>query len=102
MLNKYLCGNMYQSVVKIIEKNGIFRFVDLKEKGRPLEYAVKMIEIPQKFRMDNLVKAGKINEKMINFLTEIIIHFHNNAPTNKKISNFAQPKILSRKSMKIF
>ena len=58
---------MYQSVVKIIEKNGIFRFVDLKEKGRPLEYAVKMVEIPQKFRMDNLDKARKINKKMINF-----------------------------------
>ena len=97
MLNKYLCGNMYQSVVKIIEKNGIFRFVDLKEKGRPLEYAVKMVEIPQKFRMDNLVKARKINKKIINSLTEIIIQFHNNAPTNKKILNFAQPKIMKRK-----
>ena len=97
MLNKYLCGNMYQCVVKIIEENGIFRFADLKEKGRPLEYAVKMIEIPQKFRMDNLVKAGKINKKMIDSLTEILIQFHNNAPTNKKISTFAQPKIMKRK-----
>ena len=97
MLNKYLCGNMYQSVVKIVEKNGIFRIADLNEKGRPLEYAVKMVEIPQKFRMDNLVKAGKINEKMINSLTEIIIQFHNGAPSNKKISTFAQPKIMKRK-----
>ena len=34
---------MYQSTVKIIQKNGAFRFVGLEEKGNPLEYAVKMI-----------------------------------------------------------
>lgn len=56
-----------------------------------------MVEIPQKFRMDNLVKARKINKKIINSLTEILVQFHNNAPTNKKISNFAQPKIMKRK-----
>ena len=66
-------------------------------KGRPLEYAVKMVEIPQKFRMDNLVKAGKINEKKWLTLTEVLVQFHNRAPTNKKISNFAQPKITKRK-----
>jgi aminoglycoside phosphotransferase family enzyme len=92
---------MYQCVVKIIEKNIIFRFADLKEKGRPLEYAVKMIEIPQKFRMDNLVKAGKIKEKMITSLTEIIVQFHKKIPRNKKISTFAQPKTLSRKIKEI-
>jgi aminoglycoside phosphotransferase family enzyme len=98
MLNKYFCGNMYQCVVKIIEKNGIFRIADLNEKGRPLEYAVKMIEIPQKFRMDNLVKAGKINEKMMNFLTEIIIQFHNRAPRNKKNFNLCSTKDFKQKN----
>jgi len=56
---------MYQSVVKIIKKNGIIRFADLEEKGKPLEYAVKMIEIPQRFRMDEVVKSGSINKKTI-------------------------------------
>ena len=53
---------MYQSVVKIIQKNGIIRFTDLEEKGKPLEYAGRMIEIPQRFRMDNLVKSGNFDD----------------------------------------
>jgi aminoglycoside phosphotransferase family enzyme len=96
-LNRILCGDMYQSVVKIIQKNGIIRFADLEEKGKPLEYAVKMIEIPQRFRMDNLVKSGSINKKTIKSLIDILVKFHNNAPTNNKISKFALPQLMKKK-----
>ncbi len=96
-LNRPLCGDMYQSVVKIIQKNGIIRFADLEEKGKPLEYAVKMIEIPQRFRMDNLVKSGNINKKIIKSLVGILVKFHNNAPTNNKISQFALPQLMKKK-----
>lgn len=96
-LNRPHCGDIYQSVVKIVKENNSFRFVDLKEKGKPLEYAVKMIEIPQKFRMDNVVKVGRVNKKTINSLTEIIIKFHKNAPSNNKISRYGQPLTMRRK-----
>ena len=96
-LNRALCGDMYQSVVKIIQKNGIIRFADLEEKGKPLEYAVKMVEIPQRFRMDNLVKSGNINKKIIKSLVSILVKFHNNAPTNNKISKFALPQLMKKK-----
>ena len=89
---------MYQSVVKIIQKNGIIRFADLEEKGKPLEYSVKMIEIPQRFRMDNLVKSGNINKKIIKSLVGILVKFHNNAPTNNKISQFALPQLMKKKN----
>ena len=97
VLNRPLCGNIYQSVVKIIKENNRYKFVDLKEKGTPLEYAVKMIEIPQKFRMDNLVKEGKINKKTIDSLTKVIIKFHNIASINNKISRYGEPLIMKRK-----
>jgi aminoglycoside phosphotransferase family enzyme len=96
-LNTPLCGDMYQSVVKIIHKNGSFRFADLEEKGKPLEYALKMIEIPQRFRMDNLVKSGFITKKTVKSLVCILVKFHKNAPTNNKISKFALPQFLKKK-----
>jgi hypothetical protein len=96
-LNRPLCGDMYQSVVKIIHQNGIIRFADLEEKGKPLEYAVKMIEIPQRFRMDNLLKSGSINKKTIKSLVGVLVKFHNNAVTNKKISKFALPQLMKKK-----
>jgi hypothetical protein len=97
MLNKLLCGNMYQSVVKVIQEKGIFKFVELNEKGEPFEYAVKMIEIPQKFRMDNLVKSGHVNKRTIKSLTDILIKFHNSSPTNNKISKYALPMVMKKK-----
>ena len=96
-LNRLFCGDMYQGVVKIIQKNGLIRFADLEERGKPLEYAVKMIEIPQRFRMDNLVKSGSINKKTIKSLVSILVKFHNNAQTNNKISKFALPQCLKKK-----
>jgi hypothetical protein len=37
-----------------------------QEHGKPLEYAVKMLEIPQKFRMDYLIKVDKVSLKSLN------------------------------------
>ncbi|MGZ5549963.1 MAG: hypothetical protein ACXW07_04140 [Nitrososphaeraceae archaeon] len=96
-LNRLLCGDMYQSVVKIIRKNGIIRFVNSEEKGKPLEYAVKMIEMPQTFRMDNLVKSGSVNKKIIKSLVGVLVKFHSNAPTNNQISKFARPQLMKKK-----
>jgi aminoglycoside phosphotransferase family enzyme len=96
MLNKPLCGNMCQSVVKVIQENGVFTFVELNEKGEPVEYAVKMIEIPQKFRMDNLIKSGGVDKRTIKSLTDILIKFHNSSSFNNKISNYALPKAMKK------
>ncbi|HEX5891845.1 MAG TPA: hypothetical protein VFY41_03205 [Nitrososphaeraceae archaeon] len=53
VLNKFLCGDMYQGVVKIVKENGKngnnMRIVNQEENGRALEYAVKMLEIPKNF-----------------------------------------------------
>jgi aminoglycoside phosphotransferase family enzyme len=97
ILNKPLCGNMYQSVVKVIQENDVFKFVELNEKGKPVEYAVKMIEIPQKFRMDNLVKSGGVDKRTIKSLTDILIKFHNSSLANNKISKYALPKVMKKK-----
>ncbi|HJT85699.1 MAG TPA: hypothetical protein VJ697_14550 [Nitrososphaeraceae archaeon] len=96
-LNKPLYGNMYQNIVKIIKENNRFRFAELNEKGKSFEYAVKMIEIPQKFRMDNLVRLGKINRKIIESLTDVLINFHNNSTANDKISRYGLPHVMKYK-----
>ena len=70
MLNKVLCADMYKGVVKIIENkdnthsnnnndNHNIRITNLQQSGKALEYAVKMVQIPQKFRMDNLISTDR-------------------------------------------
>jgi aminoglycoside phosphotransferase family enzyme len=102
ILNKPLCGDMYQSIVKVIQENKIFKFAELSEKGEPVEYAVKMIEIPQKFRMDNLIQTGRVNKKTIQSLIEILIRFHNSSTTNNKFSKYALPNIIKKKFIENF
>ena len=101
VLNKFLCSDMYQGVVKIVKENGKngnnMRIVNQEENGRALEYAVKMLEIPQKFRMDNLLASGKVTLKTIESLTKTLVKFHRCTPTNAKIKNFGYPESMEKK-----
>jgi aminoglycoside phosphotransferase family enzyme len=105
-INRVLCGDMYKGVVKVVkqkkkkledEENTTIKVVDLKSKGKALEYAVKMLEIPQKFRMDNLLQEDKVNLDTINKLTSILVKFHLTTPTNRKIRSFGRPEFMKRK-----
>ena len=103
-INKVLCGDMYMAVAKIVKqkKRGQdeewgLRIVDLRSKGKALEYAVKMLEIPQKFRMDKLLQEGKVTSDTIHRLTSILVRFHRLTPTNGKIKNFGRSEFMKRK-----
>jgi aminoglycoside phosphotransferase family enzyme len=103
-LNRVLCGDMYRAVVKIVkqkkrgqEQEGCIMIVELKSKEKALDYAVKMLEIPQKFRMDNLLEEGKVSSDTIDKLTSILVEFHRSTPTNRKIKNFGRPEFMKRK-----
>lgn len=102
-LNRVLCRDMYKGVVKIVkqkkgqdEQNGI-KVVNLKSRGKALEYAVKMVEIPQKLRMDNLLQEGKINSDIMDMLTSILVEFHRLTPTSMRIKSFGRPNFIKRK-----
>ena len=42
---------MYKGIVKLVSRNnGSIEIADLQTRGKPIEYGVKMLEIPQKFR----------------------------------------------------
>jgi aminoglycoside phosphotransferase family enzyme len=105
-INRFLCGDMYKAVVKIVkqkkrrreeEEEGRIRVVELKSKGKALDYAVKMLELPQKYRMDNLLKEGKVSSDTIDKLTSVLVKFHSSTPTNRKIRNFGRPEFMMRK-----
>jgi len=81
-LNKRLCGDMYVEVVPITESNGKIR---MKGKGKVIEYAVKMRELPQDAMMSRLLKRN-INKKIIERIARIVANFHENAETNEKIN----------------
>jgi aminoglycoside phosphotransferase family enzyme len=97
MLNKMLCGKMYQGVMKIVKDNGEYKVVDLHRSGKPIEYAIKMMEIPQRFRMDNLVISGTITKKEIDKLTEILVRFHKHCHTSHLVAKSGKPQAMKSK-----
>ncbi|MGB5089921.1 MAG: hypothetical protein WBN72_03145 [Nitrososphaeraceae archaeon] len=96
-LNRILCGQMYQGVVKFIKAGNNYKIVNLNEPGIPLEFAVKMLEMPQKFRMDNLVDHNKVNYGALDMLIETLVMFHNRARTSSTIIDFGKPRIMKSK-----
>lgn len=115
MLNKILCNDMYKGVVKVVRsdnninnnymnnhKDVKLQFVDLNHRSKAIEYAVKMKEIPQKFRMDNLVAANKVSLKMIEKLAHTLVEFHRATPTNTTIRHFGRPKFMKAKVLENF
>jgi hypothetical protein len=56
-----------------------------------------MLEIPQEHRMDNLLRAGKVNSDTIRSLTRKLANFHSNAKTNTRITSFGSPQFMISK-----
>lgn len=96
-LNRILCGKMYEGVVKIVRYNDKLKITDLNHPGNPIEFAVKMSEIPQKYRMDRLLLSNKIKRNTINELTKILVKFHQTTPTSAKIEKFGKPVHMLKK-----
>ena len=96
-INKFLCSGMYLGVVKIVKSKGGIKIVSLRSKERALEYAVKMKQIPQEFRMDKLLLSGKVTPKIIEKLTSKLIRFHRFTPTNYRIQRFGRPEFMKSK-----
>lgn len=96
-LNKKLCGKMYLCMVKIVKNNDNYELVNLNQRGTALEYAIKMQEMPQKLRLDNLLRLNKLNNGALESLTQNLVKFHNMACTNKTISSYGSPQIMKNK-----
>jgi uncharacterized protein len=61
-----------------------------------------MRELPQQYRMDNLVMSGKVSLETIKRLTNSLVKFHCTTRTNTQIKNFGKPKFVKMKIVENF
>jgi aminoglycoside phosphotransferase family enzyme len=97
MLNRPICGKMYQGIVKVVKIGRKYKIVNLNAHGKPFEFAVKMLEIPQRFRMDNLLRLHRINGGVIDLLIEKLVAFHSYTSTSAKIAKYGGPRAMKSK-----
>ncbi len=88
-LNRRLSPTIYLGVVTITQAGSRMM---LGGQGEPVEYAVKMRQIPEEFLMDKLLEKKKVTPKMIEAVSEKLVKFYFAAETNDLIKGFARPE----------
>jgi aminoglycoside phosphotransferase family enzyme len=90
-LNRRLCPDVYLAVVSIVEENGGFR---IEGQGKAIEYAVKMMQLPQDRIMDVLLLKGQLTRDMVARVAERLADFHQKAETNPDIAAFGRLDVI--------
>jgi aminoglycoside phosphotransferase family enzyme len=88
-LNRRLSPAIYLGVVRITRQGDGIR---LEGKGEPMEYAVKMKQIPEEKLMDKLLEKKQVTPKMIEAVSEKLVKFYFAAETSELIKSFAKPE----------
>jgi len=90
-LNRRLCPDAYLDVIAITrDKEGMH----IEGKGKAIEYAVKMRQLPQRRMMDALLVQNQVTSKMVTRVAEKLADFHQKAETNSKIAAFGKLDVI--------
>ena len=84
-LNRRLCPDAYLGVVSITQEKGGF---SIGGTGEVIEYAVKMLHLPQEAMLNVLLAKNQVSVEMINGVAQKMAEFHQEAETNATISTF--------------
>jgi len=88
-LNRRLSPDIYLGVVEITHDRDR---ISLNGKGEVEEVAVQMKRMPEEFLLDQLLKKGQVDRKMIEALSEKLARFYASAETNEHIKSFGKPE----------
>ncbi len=88
-LNRRLSPAIYLGVVRITEEGDQ---IHLEGKGEPVEYAVKMKQIPEERLMDKLLEKKQVTPRMMEAVSEKLVQFYLAAETSDLIKSFAKPE----------
>ncbi len=90
-LNKRLCPDAYLDVVAITrDKEGMH----IEGKGKAIEYAVKMRQLPQHRMMDAILVQNQVTSEMVTRVADKLADFHQKAETNSRITAFGKLDVI--------
>jgi hypothetical protein len=87
-LNRRLAPDVYLGVVPILESEGSFMLGEglaTACSGRTVEYAVKMLRLPQERMLDSLIAEGGVGKTEMERLAAKLVRFHAEAGTEQAI-----------------
>jgi len=90
-LNRRLCPGAYLAVVPIVEEKGE---LCIEGRGKAIEYAVKMKQLPHDRMMDVLLPKDQVTPEMVARVAEKLTGFHQKAETNQEIAAFGRLDVI--------
>jgi len=102
-LNRKLAPDIYQGVAPILVEGGVVRVSPQivespteEVSGEVVDWAVKMVRLPEDRTLDRLVEAGRIGSNEMSDLAKQLARFHDLAERGEEISRAASWEAVSR------
>ena len=92
-LNRRLCPEVYLGVVPVSRERGS---VFIGGQGEVMEYAVKMLRLPQGAMMDVLLAENQVSLEMVTSVAQKLAEFHQKAETISNINTFGKLAIITQ------
>jgi aminoglycoside phosphotransferase family enzyme/predicted kinase len=86
-LNRRLSPETYLGVIPITRNQSVF---SIGGKGQPVEYAVKMLHLPQDCMLNVLLERNRATPEMLDRVAAKMVDFHARAATGPEISQFGK------------
>jgi len=90
-LNQLLSPDIYLSVEPIIESRGRLR---IGGRGNVIDYALKMVELPQQSIMTEQLKRAGVTFQHIEEIAGIIVRFHDHAERGREVARYGSSEIV--------
>lgn len=92
ILNRRLCPDIYLAVLPVTcSASG----VRVGGRGRPVEYILQMVRLPQERMMDEVADRGELSEELLDRLVAVLVPFYQKAATSPHISHYGEPGIIT-------
>jgi aminoglycoside phosphotransferase family enzyme len=97
LLNRRLCPTVYLDLVTI-NRDGAGGLT-LNGPGEVVEYGVKMTRMPEERMMNNIIRAGKLNHRMIEAIVATLKPFYEKAASGPTIEKFSNARAVETRTL---
>jgi uncharacterized protein len=95
VLNRRLCPEIYLEVVPITVRGNRVAVGWPRGAGQALDYALKMVRLPQERMMDEVADRGELTREHIDGIIARLVPFYQQAATGPRINKFGAPAIIA-------
>jgi hypothetical protein len=93
-LNRRLCPDIYLEVVPIKRRGGNFYVGG--DFGETVEYAVKMVRMPEERMMNNVISSGNLLPEMLDRIVDILVPFYQETVSVSEVNEAGSPDYVGR------